>query len=75
MEATQQTQRRESTFLTLSSFTEAKTINTTAAVDDANPLSPASEVVPNVKTQRSASESSTSSESSNRFLRLGHADE
>lgn len=72
MDATQQTQRRESTFLTLSPLINIKTA--TSAVDDANPLSPGSDVVPAVKTQRSASESSTSSDSSNRFLRLGHAD-
>ncbi|CZT21168.1 uncharacterized protein RCC_07029 [Ramularia collo-cygni] len=76
MEATQQTQRRESTFLTLVPHSEAKTVaSASSPIDDANPLSSPSEVVPTIKTQRSTSDSSTSSDSTNRFLRLGHADE
>lgn len=78
--ATQQTQRRESTFLTLLPYSEGKAMATAAAsIDEANAPAPASEVIPTMKTQRSTSESSTSSQSStrgeskNRFLRLGHA--
>lgn len=73
MEATTQPkQRRESTFLTLLPYAEAKTAFTATPVNDTKTLSPASEVVPTVKTHRSTSESSTSSELSTRFLRLGH---
>lgn len=70
MEATQPTQRRESTFLELSPLSDAKITTVASPVDETNLLSSTTtDAVPAVKTQRSASESSTSS----RFLRLGHA--
>jgi hypothetical protein len=70
-------QRRPSTFLTLSP------VNYSEKAVASPPASPATKaakvdatIPPVVKTQRSASESSTSSTSSNasRFLRLGHVD-